>query len=64
MFIALVGCYNVVMWICMENNHVNLFMLDVFHTKTQSLLGQQPTKVFIYVFLLTKIINTNGKSSF
>lgn len=50
MFIALGGCYNVVMWICMENNHVNLLMLAVFHTKTQSLLGQQPTKVFIYVF--------------
>lgn len=62
MFIALGGCYNVVMWICMENNHVNLFMLAVFHSKTQSLLGQQPTKVFIYVFLLTIISNANGKS--
>jgi len=62
MFIALGGCYNVVMWICMENNHVNLFMLAVFHSKTQSLLGQQSTEVFIYVFLLTIISNANGKS--
>lgn len=60
MFIALGGCYNVVMWICMGNNHVNLFMLAVFHSKTQSPLGQQPIKVFIYVFLLTKITNANG----
>ena len=43
MFIALGGCYNVVMWICMGNNHVNLFMLAVFHTKTQSPWGQQST---------------------
>ena len=50
MFIALGGCYNVVMRICMENNHVNLFMLAVFHTKAKSPVGQQPTKVFIYVF--------------
>lgn len=64
MFIALGGCYNVVMGICMENNHVNLFMLAVFHSKTQSPLGQQPIKVFIYVFLLTKITNANGKSIF
>lgn len=64
MFIALGGCYNVVMWICMENNHVNLIMLAVFHTKTQSPWGQQSTEVFIYVFLLTKITNTNGKSCF
>lgn len=52
MFIALGGCYNVVMWICMENNHVNLFMLAGFHTKTQSPWGQQPTEVFIYVFFI------------
>ena len=62
MFIALVGCYNVVMWNCMENNHVNLFMLADFHTKTQSPWGQQPTEVFIYVFLLYEITNANGKS--
>lgn len=62
MFIALGGCYNAVMWICMENNHVNLFMLAGFHTKTQSPWGQQPTEVFIYVFLLSEITNANGKS--